>query len=186
MSPFYKNSITEVELVSLCIAGDTKAQRMLFDMFSGRLMTVCRRFGRSDHEAEDMLQEAFIKIYSNLTAFNNTAGLMTWARTITVNTCIKYLRLKYNKMMTEDIDAYAIPLDMPNSHEVLNAEDLLTIINLLPIGYKSVFNLYELEGFSHKEIADILHITESTSRSQLAKAKKMLRQYIPKFEKIAG
>ena len=185
MSPFYKNSISEKDLLQLCLKGDQRAQRLLFDTFCGRLMTVCRRYGRTQQEAEDMLQESFIKIFSNLQSFNSTGSLYGWLKSITVNTSIKILQKRYNKIVSEDIDAVYDQGVEQNFHYDLHAEDLLAIISQLPVGYNSVFNLYEIEGYSHKEIGDLLNISESTSRSQLAKAKKILRSLIPKNQRYA-
>jgi len=185
LSPFYKNSRTEKDLIALCIKGESKAQRMLFDLFAGRLMSVCRRYSRTQEEAEDMLQESFIKIFSNLKSYTASGSLYGWLKTITVNTSIKILQKKYNKLLSEDIDSVQIAGKVSNIHQNLAAEDLITIINSLPLGYKSVFNLYELEGYSHKEIGKLLNISESTSRSQLAKAKKMLKKSIPDYQKYA-
>ncbi len=185
MSPFYKNSITEKELVEQCLKLEPKAQRMFFDLFSGRLMTICRRYGRSQQEAEDMLQEAFIRIFSNLSKYKSDGSLEGWVRRITVNTSIKVLQKKGNRHSSDDIDDYAIDAGTPSELEVLEAEDLIALINILPLGYKSVFNLYEIEGYSHKEIGVMLAISESTSRSQLTKAKKMLRQYVSTIQKRA-
>lgn len=185
MSPFYKNSITEKDLVALCIKGDAKAHRMLFDLFAGRLMSVCRRYARTQEEAEDMLQESFIKIFSNLKSFTASGSLYGWLKSVTVNTSIKILQKKYNKFISEDIDTIPIQGKTSNIHHNLAAEDLITIINALPLGYKSVFNLYELEGYSHKEIGELLDISESTSRSQLSKAKQLLKKSIPDYQKFA-
>jgi RNA polymerase sigma-70 factor (ECF subfamily) len=148
-------------------------------------MTVCRRYGRTQQEAEDMLQESFIKIFSNLQSFNSTGSLYGWLKSITVNTSIKILQKRYNKIVSEDIDAVYDQSVEQNFHYDLHAEDLLAIISQLPVGYNSVFNLYEIEGYSHKEIGDLLNISESTSRSQLAKAKKILRSLIPKNQRYA-
>lgn len=185
MSPFYKNSITEKELVERCLRLDPKAQRMLFDTFSGKLMTICRRYGRTRQEAEDMLQESLIRIYSNLDKYKSDGSLEGWIRRITVNTSIKVLKKKGNRFNLDDITDYSIDGGMHSELQILEAEDLISIINLLPVGYKSVFNLYEIEGYSHKEIGTMLSISESTSRSQLTKAKKMLRLYISKIQKRA-
>lgn len=185
MSPFYKNSITEKELVALCIKGDSKAHRMLFDLFAGRLMSVCRRYSRNQQEAEDMLQESFIKIFSNLKSYTGSGSLYGWLKSVTVNTSIKILQKKYNKLLSEDITDFQIAGKAPSIHNNLAAEDIIAVINTLPLGYKSVFNLYELEGYSHKEIGELLNISESTSRSQLAKAKKVLKKSIPEYQKYA-
>ena len=174
MSPFYKNSITEKDLVALCIKGDSKGHRMLFDLFAGRLMSVCRRYGRPQEEAEHMLQEAFIKVFSNLESYTASGSLYGWLKS-----------KKSNKIVSEDISDVQLAGRLENVHQNLAAEDLIAIINSLPLGYKSVFNLYEIEGYSHKEIGDLLHISESTSRSQLAKAKKLLKRSIPDYQKYA-
>ncbi len=185
MSPFYKNSITENELIKMCLRADRKAHKMFFDLYAGKLMTICRRYGRTTEEAEDMLQESFIRIFSNLSKFNSDGSLEGWVRRITVNTSIKYLQKKSNRKKTESIEGVSVRQFSPNKLDLLQAEDLMLIINKLPDGYRAVFNLYEIEGYSHKEVADLLKISESTSRSQLTKAKKMLRQFIPHYQRTA-
>lgn len=185
MSPFYKNSITERELVKRCLNREQEAQRLLFDTFSGRLMTVCRRYGRTVPEAEDMLQESFINIFLSLNSFKSTGSLFAWLKAITVNTSIKVLRKKYNKIICDEVIDDVLMFEAQNIHFDLNAEDLIAVINKLPLGYRSVFNLYELEGYSHKEVAQLLDISENTSRSQLAKAKRVLKSLIPDYQRFA-
>ncbi len=154
-------------------------------MYAGKMMTVCLRYANDHQEAEDMLQEAFIKIFSHIEQFKFEGSFEGWIRRIVVNTSLKMLQKKRISFLEinertesyETIDSYGASR--------LNAEELMKLINTLPTGYRNVFNLNIIEGYSHDEIAEMLNIQASTSRSQLVKARKMLQEKIKHREKIA-
>lgn len=138
-------------------------------------MGVCRRYLKNKEEAEDCLQDAFIKIFKNLDSFRNEGDLAAWARRVTVNTILT--RLNSKKIMTEELDStfeYSTSLCYNNTELTVNVEDLLKIINALSGDKRTVFNLYVIEGFSHKEIAEVLNIKEAYSRNLFSKARKEL------------
>ncbi len=172
---------TEQQLIERCLNGKKAAQRSLYDLYLGQLMTVCRRYARDDMEAEDFLQEGFIKVFKNLKNFRGEGSLYGWIKTIMVHTALRQIK---KRMSFEDAaDVYYLSSD-PSVLSKLNAEDIIQTIQQLPEGYKMIFNLYHIEGYSHKEIGELLQIGESTSRSQLSKARKILKAQITDQENV--
>jgi len=169
--------MTESALIKSCIKGDLKAQRELFEMFAPKMLGVCLRYSKSKEQAEDVVQDGFIKVFNNLAKFSGAGSLEGWVRRIMVNTALDQIR-KETKFKDdvgfEDVD-YKIET---NSFilESIMAEDLLTLINKMPSGYRTVFNLFAIEGYSHKEIAEKLSISENTSKSQYSRARTFLQQ----------
>ena len=166
------------KLIEECLKGHSLAQEKLFKKFYGIMLGICLRYTNNRNEAKEVLQEGYIKVFNNLHTFNYEGTLPGWMKKIMVNTAID----KYRKRMAEPV-TYDMP-DVANVEDdivgTLNKNDLMECINLLPAGYKAVFNLFVIEGFSHKEIADQLGINEGTSKSQLAKAKQCLQYMISK------
>lgn len=158
----------------------------LFRQYSGKLLAVCIRYTRHRMEAEDILQDAFIKIFKNLEKYEGKGSFEGWMRRIAVNTALKnYNKSSFQKekIGLEDYQENALAPEVIAS---LHEEELLKVVGELPDGYKAVFNLYVIEGYSHKEIADRLEIQESTSRSQLVKARKMLQSKITQLMRIVA
>lgn len=170
----------EKELIKSCLKNDRKAQKALYDCYSRKMMAVCVRYAGDVETAKDMLQDGFIKIFSSLASFQFNGSFEGWMRRIFVNTCLEHLRKTDILHDAADLDYAASPLksDSFNPFESMSANDLMKIIGELPNGFRLIFNMYEIEGYSHKEIADTLGITESTSRSQLTRAKQMLKNRI--------
>jgi len=162
-------------LVKNCINGDQKAQRMLFEKFAPKMLGVCLRYANSKEQAEDVLQDGFIKVFLKLNLYNG-GSLEGWVRRIIVNTSLDQIRKekKFINNVAMDVVDYKIEL---NSHilENIHANDLLVLINEMPQGYRTVFNMFAIEGFSHKEIAKELGVTENTSKSQYSRAKLFLQ-----------
>ncbi len=178
--------MNQTELITGCIRGDRQCQKALFQQYSGKLLAVCIRYTRHRMEAEDVLQDAFIKIFKNLEKFEGKGSFEGWMRRIVVNTALKNYNkssFKKEKIGLQDYQEGAMDPDVIAS---LYQEELLKVIEELPNGYRIVFNLYVIEGFSHKEIAKELDIQESTSRSQLVKARKMLQSKISQIMRIVA
>lgn len=177
--------MTEHELIKGCIKQDPTCQRMLFEHHAGNMMGVCLRYANDNMEAEDMLQDAFIKVFQYISQFKFEGSFEGWIRRIVVNTAIRHLERK--KMSFKEIDDHhaALPSIDPSAFNYLGEEDLLKLIGALPEGYRMVFNLSVIEGYSHDEIAQMLNIQAGTSRSQLVKARKMLQTQILQLQKIA-
>ena len=172
----------EKELINSCLNNDRKAQKSLYETYSRKMMGVCLRYCNDSETAKDMLQDGFIKIFSSLSSFQFNGSFEGWMRRVFVNTCLEHLRKTDVLHDAADLDYAAAPLSGGNNNaiEQMSANDLMKIINELPKGFRLIFNMYEIEGYSHKEIADALNITESTSRSQLTRAKQLLKHSIQK------
>ncbi|HLT73162.1 MAG: RNA polymerase sigma factor [Cyclobacteriaceae bacterium] len=180
-------------LLSQCQSGDSRSQRALYEMFRPKVFGLCRRYTRRREEAEDVFQEAFIRIFKSIDQVHDAEHLEPWIRRITVNAAVSYYHKSKRHQIVHDIADYGT--QHANDDYVLilskfSDEQLVGMINTLPDGYRLVFNLYELEGYSHSEIADMLSISESTSRSQLNRAKQVLKGKlkaigVEKYEKYA-
>lgn len=173
--------MTEQAILVGCFNNDPSAQRELYNRYSPKMLSVCYRFGQNREDAEDMLQEGFIKIFTQIHTFQNKGAFEGWVRRIIVHTCINIL--KKNKKFNENIDldhAGYLEVKEETMPSVMQARQIIECIRLLPIGYRTVLNLYALEGYSHKEIAEMLDIEESTSRSQFTRAKSMLEMMLVK------
>jgi len=178
--------LNETELIRACVRNDTNAQHTLFEKYAGILMTICRRYAGDQHEAEDMLQEAFISIFSHINQFKYAGSFEGWLKRITVNTAIKILQKRKVRVISiSNVEFEMISPDF-NILSDLNTEDLLKLISQLPDGYRMIFNLYVIEGYSHDEIAAMLKIKTATSRSQLSKARAILKDKINLLQKISG
>jgi RNA polymerase sigma factor (sigma-70 family) len=175
--------LTEQELIKGCIRQDKLYQKLLFSTFSGRFMTICLRYASNKMEAEDMMQEGFMAIFNNISQFKSIGSFEGWLCKIMVNACLRVLSKKRIQIVnSDDIEVQYIST---TDYSHLTEKEILKLINALPIGYKLVFNLVVVEGYTHDEVAEMLHIQASTSRSQLVKARKMLQQKIIELQKIA-
>ncbi|HVF97536.1 MAG TPA: sigma-70 family RNA polymerase sigma factor [Flavisolibacter sp.] len=168
-------------LVKECIKGKAAAQRMLYDRFASPMLAVCYRYTKSVADAEDVLQEGFVKAFKNLQQYKAEGELGAWIRRIMVTTAINYLKKnsRYNQeLVFGDEHLHAVSLYQPQVS--LDAKELADLIRQLPSGYQTIFNLYAVEGYNHLEIGKMLGIQEGTSRSQYARARALLIQWIEK------
>lgn len=173
--------MTEDAILSGCLQNDPVAQRELYSKYSPRMLSVCYRFAHNREDAEDMLQEGFIKVFSQIHTFQNKGALEGWIRRVVVHTCINHL--KKNKKFNESVDiihASGIQVREESIPSIVQAKQIVECIRLLPLGYRTVLNLYAIEGYSHKEISVMLEVEESTSRSQYTRAKQMLEDILVK------
>lgn len=171
--------MTDEQLVKECVSGSSVAQKKFYDLFAKKMMGVCLRYTNDYEEAQDVLQDGFIKIFNKLPDFESKGSLEGWVRRIMVNTALDAYRKAKKHQKNVDVDTVDYLLDSNDFIvESINAEDLLKVIRSIPEGYRVVFNLFAIEGYSHKEIADRLGVTESTSKSQYSRAKKMLRKML--------
>jgi RNA polymerase sigma-70 factor (ECF subfamily) len=173
--------MTEEIMLQGCLDNLSIAQEALYNRFSPRMLGVCYRYAHNREDAEDMLQEGFIKVYSQIHQYKGSGALEGWIRKIVVHTCINIL--KKNKKFSDSVDlvhASSIQISDNNIPSLLQAKQVVECIRLLPIGYRTVLNLYAIEGFSHKEISSILEIEESTSRSQYTRARALLEEILIK------
>ena len=177
------NRTTENELIKGCIENNAKAQKELYHRFCGAMMGVCIRYAPTVHEAEDLLQEGFIKVFRKIHTFEGKGYLAGWIKKVIVNTCLTYYRDKKNLKMYAELDEEVLKEEV--SFDVLSqlsANDLLMKIQRLPDGFRVVFNMYAIEGFSHQEIAEKLGISIGTSKSQLSRARAYLKKIIKEEE----
>jgi len=173
--------MTEDAILQGCLKNQAAAQRELYNRYSPKMLAVCYRFAHNREDAEDMLQEGFIKVFLQMHTFQNKGAFEGWIRRIIVHTCINHL--KKNKRFNESVDilhANSIQVREETVPSIVQAKQIVDCIRALPIGYRTVLNLYAIEGYSHKEIADMLDIEESTSRSQYTRAKQMLEEILIK------
>jgi RNA polymerase sigma factor (sigma-70 family) len=171
--------MTEETILQGCLRNEPGAQKELYNRYSPKMLAVCYRFGHSREDAEDMLQEGFIKVFSQIHTFRNQGAFEGWVRRIIVHTCIN--NLKKNKKFNESVDlihANTLQVREESVPSIVQAKQVVECIRLLPLGYRTVLNLYAIEGYSHKEISLMLEIEESTSRSQYTRAKQMLEDIL--------
>lgn len=173
----------EITLANNCIKGDPRAQRELFEMYAPKMMGVCLRYMKDQMQAEDVLQDGFVKVFTKLHKYEGNGSLEGWVRRIMVNTALDHLRKsnKFNANVSMDDVDYKVESDADALSDLIE-EDLLKLIQDMPDGYKTVFNMFAIEGYSHKEISDQLGISENTSKSQYSRAKAYLRTKLEELE----
>lgn len=172
------------ELIEACIKGDREAQRSLYDIFSKKMYVVCLRYTKSQQEAEDVLQDSFIKVFKNLKGYRGDSRLDYWIKRIVINTALNSQRKKLYMYPMVDIDDVQNVVSHSKALTDFNLEELLKMIRELPSGCQTVFNLFAIEGYSHKEIAEMLGVSEGTSKSQFSRARKLLQEKIAAEEKL--
>jgi RNA polymerase sigma-70 factor (ECF subfamily) len=173
------------KLIESCIKGDRAAQKALYDRLAPRMFPLCIRYVGDRSLAEDILQEGFITLFTRLESYKGEGSFEGWARRIFVTTALMSLRKKDALKMSEDLEA-ARGLKTETSSQVQNIgyKELMELIMTLPPGFRTVFNMYAIEGYSHKEIAQMQGITETTSRTQLSRARIWLQEKIKKREDV--
>jgi len=176
---------TEVEIIQGCVKGERKFQHIIYDMFSGKMFAVCLRYAHEYSSAQDLLQEGFVKVFKNLEKFRGEGSFEGWVRRIFVNTAIEHYRKKVNLYALHDSEVKYYEYYDGNALETLKYDDILKMVQKLSDGYRTVFNLYVIEGYSHKEIGELLKISEGTSKSQLARARYLLQKMITENAGVA-
>jgi len=172
-------SLTEQQIISQCKKGDRAAQKALYDRLSSRMFPVCLRYMGNREAAEDVLQEGFISLFSKLDSYSGEGSFEGWARKVFVNTALMTLRKNDVMRKSEDIEtAWSVSSEDPGALHNISYKELMGLIAGLPPGFRTVFNMFLIEGYSHKEISEALGITEATSRSQLQRARVMLQNKI--------
>lgn len=175
--------MNEEEMLEGCIANQEIAQKCLFERYSGVMTGVCMRYADRYDEAQDMVQDGFVKVFKKINTFSGSGSLEGWIRRIMVNTALDYLRKIKNErfnLSIDDVD-YSIK-EQQIIESSMQAEDLLKIIRTLPLGYRTVFNMYAIEGYTHREIAEKLEISENTSKSQYSRARSLLQKKLEHLE----
>jgi RNA polymerase sigma factor (sigma-70 family) len=178
-----KPTYTIEQLIARCKAGERKAHELLYKQFSSKMLGVCMRYATDKMEAEDMLQNGFMKLFNKLEDYRGEGSFEGWVRRIMVHSAIEYYR-KHHKMV-QVLDVAEMdnePSVNPAAMTNMGVKDLMAIIQQLSPGYKMVFNLYAIEGYTHKEIGEIMGITEGASKSQLSRARTILKDMVLKME----
>lgn len=171
----------EKELINGCRNRDRTAQKRLYDAFAGKMFAVSMRYTKDRDDAQDVLQDAFIKIYEHIHSFRGDSPLEFWIRSIVVNTALKHLKKKKNLVDIDDV--YQTDLGMETAEQAISGfqwQQLMAFIHELPQGCQTIFNLFAIEGYKHHEIAEMLNISEGTSKSQFARARALLQQKLNK------
>jgi RNA polymerase sigma-70 factor, ECF subfamily len=170
----------ENELIQLAIASNRQAQQKIYSKFSPKMLGVCRQYIKDLHQAEDIMITAFMKVFVNLKNFESKGSFEGWIRRIMVNECISFIRVQKKVKFIEDENYFEESFN--NIESQFSVNDIQSLIDSLPEGYKMIFNLYCIEGYKHQEIAEMLQINEGTSKSQLSHARKMLQTQITKLK----
>jgi RNA polymerase sigma-70 factor (ECF subfamily) len=179
--------LTQEEMIQGCIRQKPAAQKALFDTFARKMMGVSLRYARNEADAEDILQDAFIKVFSKISQYQNNGSFEGWIRKVVVNTALKkYSVNRYTKERShgDNSDYEHLQTEDPEVYTDLSEKEILQMIHTLPDGYRMVFNLYVIEGYRHEEIGEMMGIQSGTSRSQLAKARWLLQKLIIERQKI--
>ena len=169
------------EILELCRKGDRKAQKAIYDRLSSKMLSVCLRYVGDREVAYDMLQDGFVTLFTKLDQYLGEGSFEGWARKVFVNTCLAWLRKNDALKMSDDLDkAAGLASETATALEDIGYKDLMATISGLPPGFRTVFNMYVVEGYSHKEIAEELGISEVTSRTQLSRARTLLQEKLGK------
>lgn len=169
---------SEKEFILACVNNESWAQRKLYEAHYAEMYPVCLRYATDSEEALDILHEGFIKVFRYIEKYQVGTSLTAWIKRIMINTAIDYYRKKSRRRVEDMDNARGVQSNDPDVISMIAAEEIIAALQELSPAYRSVFNLYVIEGFSHKEVADILEITESTSRSNLVKARQKLRKLL--------
>jgi len=178
--------MSDQQIIKLCAKHDRKAQQILYDRYSRLLLGVCLRYATDKAEAEDILQDSFLKIFFNIKEYSGSGSFIGWLRKVAVNTAItqyhKNLKYRYHIDIEDYISVEAGTTSF--EEDFFTSDELFKVLNELPAGYRMVFNLYAVEGYKHKEIAEMLGIDTNTSKSQYSRAKAVIRDKLEKLGKL--
>lgn len=176
------NSKLENQLINACINKDGRAQREMYEKYAPQMYAICLRYLRETSDAEDVLVSGFMKVFNKIHTYSGEGSLAAWMRRIMINESLGYLRRNKTMYLQVEIEAADRDPNLQLANDHLQTEDLLNLVGELPLGYRTVFNLYAVEGYSHKEIAQKLGISENTSKSQLSRARRWLQQKLLESE----
>lgn len=175
----------DLHLIESCIKGDRASQKVLYDRLAPRMFPLCMRYVSDRDLAEDILQDGFITLFTRLDNFKGEGSFEGWARRIFVTTALMSLRKKDALKMSDELDsARGLKTDLPSQGENIGYKELMKLVMSLPTGFRTVFNMYVIEGYSHKEISEMLGISETTSRTQLSRARIWLQNKIKERENV--
>jgi RNA polymerase sigma factor (sigma-70 family) len=178
--------MSDRQIIELCAKHDRKAQQVLYDRYSRLLLGVCLRYASDKAEAEDILQDSFLKIFFNIKEYSGSGSFIGWLRKVAVNTAITHYHKNLKYRYHVEIEEYISVETGVSSFEedFFTSDELFNVLNELPPGYRMVFNLYAVEGYKHKEIAEMLGIDTNTSKSQYSRAKAAIRDKLEILRKL--
>ena len=179
-----QKSTLETELIIACKKQNAKAQRALYDKHASHMLGLCKRYIKGEMEAEDVMIKGFMKVFTKIDLFEGKGSFEGWMKRIMINEALGYIRKNKSMYLEMEIEAADKEPDFDTLSTELEAMDLLKMVNGLPSGYRTIFNLYAIEGYSHKEIAELLGISENTSKSQLSRARMHLQKKLLESEKV--
>lgn len=168
----------EISLIKACSNGDHTAFKKIYEIHSGTMYSICLRYMTNEDEAKDALQEGFIKVFNNISQFQFTGSFEGWMKRIFVNTSIEQIRKRKVHLDVTEVHSNELPLTSQIATGTMDAKKMMQLVQQLPLGYRTVFNMFVIDGYSHKEISDYLSINENTSKSQLFKARKQLQVWL--------
>lgn len=175
----------DLQLIDSCIKGDRASQKALYDRLAPRMFPLCMRYVGDRILAEDILQDGFVTLFTQLKSYKGEGSFEGWARRIFVNTALMSLRKKDALKMSEELDTVrGMKADLPSQGQNIGYKELMKLVMELPAGFRTVFNMHAIEGYSHKEISEMLGISEMTSRSQLSRARIWLQNKIKEIENV--
>lgn len=172
---------SESDLIDGCMRGDRKMQHELYQRFAPKMYGVCLRYASNAEEAEDILQEGFIKVFNKMSSFRGEGSFEGWIRRIFVNTAIEHFRKKTYLQPITETEENTVEGKYLSVLDTLAEKDIIQLVQQLSPGYRTVFNMYVIEGYTHRQIAEILGISEGTSKSQLSRAKQILQDLVKRF-----
>lgn len=170
--------IKEEDIIERCVSGDRKSQELLYKFYSSRMFGICMRYANDYHHAEDVLQEGFVKVFNNIDKYRKDGSFEGWLKRIFINTAVEHYRKTQRTAPTTELENAKENTIPEDGFGNLSTADLLKMIQGLSPGYRTIFNLYAIEGYSHREIANMLEISEGTSKSQLARARQILQEMV--------
>ena len=181
-----KKSLTVNEVIEGCKRGESRPQKQLYELYASRMLGLCFRYIGERQEAEDIMIKGFMKVFEKIGQFRGEGSFEGWIKRIMINESLAYLRRNKAMYVEIEMDRLGEKPDYDQLSGLLEAEDLMSMVNALPMGYRSVFNLYAIEGYSHKEIAEMLNINENTSKSQLSRARAVLQKKLMEAERVVN
>lgn len=179
-----QKSTLETDLIKACKRQNAKAQRMLYDKYASSMLGLCKRYIKGEMEAEDVLINGFMKVFTKIDLFEGKGSFEGWMKRIMINEALGYIRKNKSMYLEIEIEAADKEPDFDKLLTELEVKDLLKMVSELPSGYRTIFNLYAIEGYTHKEIAEMLGINENTSKSQLSRARMHLQKKLLASEKV--
>ena len=175
----------DLKLIESCIKGDRAAQKVIYDRLAPRMFPLCIRYVGDRELAEDILQDGFVTLFTHLSDYKGDGSFEGWARKIFVTTALMELRRKDALKMSDDLEVVrGMKTEITGQIQNIGYKDLIKVITQLPPGFRTVFNMYAIEGYSHKEIGEILGISETTSRTQLSRARTWLQNKLKEIENV--